>query len=396
MSEFVPARRLDRLPDQFFAELVARTEARRAAGHDVINLGQGNPIDATPDFIVDRLATAAADPRYHHYIPFSGLLALKEAGARWWFTHHGVRLDPGREIAVTIGIKVALAELALVVLNPHEVALVPNPGYPDYRSGIALAGARPHSLVLDASRGFQPDFSGLAPDARLVFLNYPHNPTGRLAAAGVFREAVAYGSRTGAVIVHDLAYGDVVSDGRSAPSFLATPGAKEVGVECLSFSKSYSMAGWRIGLVAGHPEVIRQLEVLQDHLHCSQFGAIQEAAIAALDSPAAVTAAVAARYQARRDVLIDGLAAAGWQVPAPEGGIFCWAPVPQGGDGASLANFLLETCDVMVAPGAGFGSEGRRFVRFSLTADSERLQEAARRIGKRLPDFQSAPPPPSS
>jgi aminotransferase len=389
---FVPARRMARLPEQFFADLVARTEARKAAGHDVINLGQGNPIDPTPDHIVSRLAEAARDPRYHRYIPFNGLAALKEAGARWWETHHGVHLDPEREVAVVIGVKVALVELALITVNPGDVAVVPDPGYPDYWSGIALAGGRRVGLPVVVGDDSTPDFTEAPPDARLVYLNFPHNPTGRMAGPADFRRAVDYADRTGALLVHDLAYGDVAFDGRRALSLLAAPGGREVGVECLSLSKSYNMAGWRIGLVAGRADVIRQLEVIQDHLHCSQFGAIQEAAIAALDSRPEVTAAVAARYQARRDALIGGLAEAGWSVPAPEGGIFCWAPVPDGRDGGSLAEFLLEHADVMVAPGIGFGTQGRAYVRFSLTAEAGRLKEAAARIARVLPVYLETAP----
>ncbi len=384
---FVPARRMSRLPEQFFADLVARTEARKVAGHDVINLGQGNPIDPTPDHIVDRLTQAAHEPRYHRYVPFNGLAALKEAGARWWKERHGVHLDPNREVAVVIGVKVALAELALIALNPGDVAVVPDPGYPDYWSGIALAGGRVVGLPVVVGDPSTPNFDAAPRDARLLYLNFPHNPTGRMASSADFSRAVEYARRTGAVLVHDLAYGDVTFDGRRALSLLAVPGGREVGVECLSLSKSYNMAGWRIGLAAGRADVIRQLEVIQDHLHCSQFGAIQEAAVAALDSPPEVTAAVATRYQARRDALVRGLAEAGWLVPPPEGGIFCWAPVPGGGDGTTLADFLLEHADVMVAPGIGFGSQGRAYVRFSLTAERERLEEAAARIGRVLPAY---------
>lgn len=397
MSAFSAARRMGRLPHQFFADLVAATEARRQAGHDVINLGQGNPIDPTPTHIVDTLALAAANPVYQRYIPFQGLSALKEAGARWWQRRHGVILDPAREIAVLIGVKVGLAEISLVVLNPGDKAAVPDPGYPDYWSGIALAGGVCHPMALTPRNQYYPDWSLVPEDTRLVFLNYPHNPTGQVARQDVFQEAVTFAQRTGAVMAHDLAYGDIRFDpdpSSGSGSFLATPGAKAVGVEFLSLSKSYNMAGWRIGLVAGQPDIIHEIEVLQDHLHCSQFGAIQEAAIAALESPAALTEAMAHRYRERRDIFLHAVATAGWNVPAPRGGIFCWAPAPAGLDGQALAQILLEKADVMVAPGIGFGEQGRHFVRISLTQPTERLAEAGARIAQVWAEVSSPGAPP--
>jgi aminotransferase len=372
------------LPDQFFAALVDKTEQRIRAGHDVINLGQGNPIDETPSHIIERLRDTAGEVRYHRYVPFSGITALKEAAARWYERRYGVRLDPAREIAVTIGVKVALQELSLITLNPGDAALVPDPGYPDYWSGIALAGGRRLSLPLRAEHAFQPVWEA-APDAALVFLNYPHNPTGQVAASETFLGAVAYARRTGALMVHDLAYGDILFDGRAGASFLTVPGARDVGVECVSLSKSYNMAGWRVGIVAGNADVIAALEQIQDHLHCSQFGAIQEAAVAALESPRAVTEAQARRYEERRDALIDGLRQAGWPVAPPAGGIFCWAQVPGGGDAVRFADYLLDAANVVVAPGVGFGTCGAGYVRLSLTAQADRLSEAARRIGDVLP-----------
>jgi aminotransferase len=387
---FTPADRLRALPNQFFAGLVAATEARIRAGHDVINLGQGNPVDPTPPHIVQALQDAAADPRYHRYISFRGLHRLKEQAARWWEDRHGVVLDPDREIAILIGVKVGLAEVALATLNPGDVAAVPDPGYPDYWSGIALAGARRISLRLPAARGFRPAWEELPATVRLVFLNYPHNPTGQVGEPALFAEAVEFARRTGAVIAHDLAYGDILYDGHAAPSFLATPGAREVGVEFVSLSKSYNMAGWRIGLVAGHPDIIGAIELLQDHLHCSQFGAVQEAAIAALTSPPEVTESVRARYRERREAFLGPVREAGWDIPPIPGGIFLWGAVPGEGDGEAFSRFLLETADVMVAPGIGFGAEGRRFVRISLTAPTDRIGDAARRIARVLPEWNPA------
>lgn len=387
MEHFEPSRRFRRLPRQLFAALIAATEARRAAGHDVINLGQGNPVDPTPEHIVRAMQEAVADPVLQRYIPFDGLPAFKEAAARWWGRRYGVDVDPATEVAVMIGVKVGLVEMSLLVANPGDKVAVPDPGYPDYWSGIALAGAELVPIPLRPERDYYPDWDALPSDVKLVFLNYPHNPTGQVATPAVFEQAVAFARRTGAVLVHDLAYGDIMFDGRPSRSFLATPGAKDVGLEFVSLSKSYNMAGWRIGVAAGNREVIHALEVLQDHLHCSQFGAIQVASIAALDSPPEITERVARTYQERRDVFVGALDAAGWHIPPAAGGIFLWCPVPGGGDGEAFANFLLERADVVTAPGRGFGEEGRRFIRVALTQPTDRIAEAARRIAKVLPEW---------
>lgn len=377
---FQPADRVCRLPSQFFAALVADATARQRAGQPIINLGQGNPVDPTPPAIVDALGAGAADPRHQRYGSFRGLDALKEAASRWWHRRYGVELDPARELAVVIGVKVALAELSLLAANEGDGVLVPDPGYPDYDAGIALSGARRLAYPLTADTGYQPDFACL-PDARLMFLNYPHNPTGALATTDTLAAAAAWARRTGALLAQDLAYGDIVFDGGRARSLLGEPGAREVAVELLSLSKTFHMAGWRIGLVAGGADVIAAFETLQDHLHCSQFGAIQAAAAVALDQGDAWADGTAALYQRRRDLVVDGLRSAGVAVPKPMGGIFVWLPVPGGGDGTRFARFLLDYADVLVAPGVGFGHEGTRFVRLSLTTADTELAEAVRRIG---------------
>ncbi len=376
---FQPADRVSRLPAQFFAALVAEATARQRGGQRIINLGQGNPVDPTPPALVDALAAAAAEPQHQRYGSFRGLAALKEAASRWWHRRFGVVLDPTRELAVVIGVKVALAELSLLAANEGDGVLVPDPGYPDYDAGIALAGARRLAYPLTADTAYQPDF-GRLPGARLMFLNYPHNPTGALATADTLAAAVHWARRTGALLAHDLAYGDIVFDGGRARSLLAAPGAREVGVELLSLSKTFHMAGWRIGLVAGGSDVIAAFETLQDHLHCSQFGAIQAAAAVALDQGDAWAAATTALYERRRDLVVDGLRGAGIVVPKPMGGIFVWLPVPGGGDGTRFARFLLDRADVLVAPGVGFGPEGTRCVRLSLTTADTELAEAIARI----------------
>lgn len=375
-----PARRLERLPDQFFAALAADAARLAHAGADVINLGQGNPDQPTPDRIVDALKQAAHNPAWHRYISFKGLTALKEEVARWYARRYQVRLDPEREIAILIGSKIGLQELSLAVLNPGDTAMVPDPGYPDYWSGIRLAGADMHRLPLAESTGFLPDLDRWAPHARLLFLNYPNNPTGRLAPPALFDEVIALAHRDGTLIAHDLAYGDIVYDNRSAVSLLARPGGREVGVEFTTLSKSYNMAGWRIGFAAGNAEIIRYLELLQDHLHCSQFGAIQQAAVAALAGPDRDVRQLVGTYQERRDRLVGRLVAGGWPVDAPEGSIFVWAKVPAGDTSHGWAQRFLHHAHVVVAPGTGFGAGGEGFVRISLTESADRLQQAADRL----------------
>ncbi len=387
---FQPADRVSRLPAQFFAALVAEAAARQQAGQRIINLGQGNPVDPTPPAIVAGLARAAAQPEYQRYGSFRGLLALKEAASRWWHRRYGVVLDPAREVAVVIGVKVALAELSLLAANEGDTVLVPDPGYPDYDAGIALAGARRVTYPLTRQAGYQPDFAHM-PDARLLFLNYPHNPTGALATAETLRGAAEWTRRTGSLLAHDLAYGDIVFDGGRAQSLLAEPGARDAAVELLSLSKTFHMAGWRIGLVAGGAHVIAAFEGLQDHLHCSQFGAVQAAAALALDQGDAWAASAAALYQRRRDLVVDALRGAGIPVDKPRAGIFVWLPVPGGGDGTRFAQFLLDRAAVLVAPGIGFGPEGTRFVRLSLTTSDTELTEAVDRITSVLAAWRGEP-----
>ncbi|MDA8192841.1 MAG: aminotransferase class I/II-fold pyridoxal phosphate-dependent enzyme [Thermaerobacter sp.] len=380
-----PAERITGLPEQMFARLVQQVEARRHQGLDVINLGQGNPDQPTPDRIVRALQAAAENPRYHRYIPFSGLAELKQAVAAWYQARHGVTLDPDREVAILIGSKIGLQELALCLLNPGDVALVPDPGYPDYWSGIRLAQGTMLPLRLKADMNFLPDLDEWHPQARLAFVNYPNNPTGRLAPPGFYDDAIRQAARFGTVIAHDLAYGDIVYDGLESVSLLSRPGGKDVGVEFTTLSKSYNMAGWRLGFAAGHHTIIRLIELLQDHLHCSQFGAVQAAGIAALSGPEAEVVRLRELFQARRDRFLATAAAHGWDgVPASQGSIFMWCPVPGPASALAWAERLLEEENVMVAPGSGFGPGGEGYIRISLTESAERLESAAIKIARAL------------
>ncbi len=381
-----PARRLQTLPEQFFAALVAKANARAAMGRDIINLGQGNPDLPTPPHIVDAMQKAAEKPLYHKYSPFRGYAFLKEAVARRYREDYGVELDPEKEVAILFGGKVGLVEISPCLLNPGDVCLVPDPGYPDYWSGVALAQGEMAFMPLTAENRFLPDYAALDPEtlrkAKLMFLNYPNNPTAAVATPEFYRETVAFARDHRIVVASDFAYGAIGFDGRRPVSFLETPGAKEVGVEFYTLSKSYNMAGWRVGFALGNADVIEMINLLQDHMYCSLFGGIQEAAAVALTGPQEPVKELAATYERRRDALYEALWRIGWQASKPAGSFFCWLPVPAGYSSNDFANLLLERADVVVAPGTGFGQFGEGYVRLGLLAPEERLVEAAERIGR--------------
>ncbi|AIQ27325.1 MULTISPECIES: pyridoxal phosphate-dependent aminotransferase [unclassified Paenibacillus] len=384
MNRFEPSQMLKSLPRQFFAALVARAGAVAAEGHDVINLGQGNPDMPTPAHIVESLQLAAVNPLNHKYPPFRGHVYLKEAVAEFYLREYGVELEPEREVAILFGGKTGLVEVVQCLLNPGDTALVPDPGYPDYWSGIELARAVMEMMPLTAERGFLPDYGSISPEAaakaKLMFLNYPNNPTGAVATADFFRETVQFASDHNICVVHDFAYAAIGYEGQKPRSYLQTPGAKENGIEIYTLSKTYNMAGWRVAFAVGNASVIESLNLLQDHMYVSLFGAVQEAARTALLGPQAPVQANVARYEARRNVLIQGLRSIGWEVEAPRGSFFAWLPVPAGYTSQSFADLLLDEAHVVVAPGIGFGAYGEGYVRVGLVSEEARLAEAVERI----------------
>ncbi|WP_067839683.1 pyridoxal phosphate-dependent aminotransferase [Amphibacillus sediminis] len=386
MIHFQPSTALERLPEQFFAHLVGRAQSMIEAGHDVINLGQGNPDLPTPIRIVEALQQAAANPLHHKYSPFRGHHFLKEAVATYYQREYGVNLDPENEVAILPGSKTGLVELSQCLLNPGDVALLPDPGYPDYLSGIALAHAEPVLMPLLEQNQFLPDYDAIDADkltkAKLMFLNYPNNPTAAVADAHFFEQTVQLAKQHHICICHDFAYSSISYDGNKARSFLQTEGAKDVGIEMFTLSKAYNMAGWRVGFAVGNRSVIEQINLMQDHLYVSLFGAIQEAAAEALLGPQNETIALTQVYQDRRDHFISLLQQSGWGVTSPQGTFFCWLKVPSGFSSQEFADCLLEHAHVVVAPGNGFGSCGEGFVRAGLVTEKERLIEAAERIAK--------------
>ena len=364
--------RLERLPPQYFAALLGRVAE---AGVDVVDLGRGNPEVGPPAHVVEALQRAAARPDVHGYAPFRGLPRLREAIAGRYRDIYGVELDPEREVAVVPGTKTAIVELALCVAQRGDRILLPDPCYPDYYSGVALAGAELGLLPLDPANGFAPDLDA-APDAAAVYLNYPTNPCAVCAPPGVFTAAVAYAQRTGAVIVHDAAYADLVFDGREPESFLATAGAKEVGVEMWTMSKSYGMAGWRIGFVVGNTEIVERINQLNDHSRCGIYMPMQEAAIAALEGPERFVEERCATYEQRRDTLLAALP----EPPICEGTFYVWLRLP---DALDVHRLLAET-GVALAPGEGFGPSAAGWARVSLAVSDETLERGLERLAPAL------------
>lgn len=387
------ADRIGALPKQFFANLVGRVQSRLASGHDVINLGQGNPDLPTPAHIVAALQEAVLDPTTHRYPPFSGLSELKEAVAHFYRETYGVHLDAFREVAILPGGKTGLVELSEIYLNQGDVALVPNPGYPDYWSGVALAGGRMEMMPLCDTNNYLPDYNLISQkirdEAKLMFLNYPNNPTGAIATKAFFSETVAFAKQSDILVVHDFAYGAFGFDDVVPPSFLQSEGAKDIGVEIYTMSKTYNMAGWRIAFAVGNADVIAKINLLQDHYYVSVFSAVQRAAIAALNSSQACVETLRKTYETRRNAFMDGLTASHGelQYTKPGGSFFCWLPVPKSLTSQSFADYLLEKANVAVAPGIGFGHCGEGYVRVGLLTNEQRLGEAAKRIVKAVDEL---------
>jgi len=380
------ADRLKKLPPYLFAEIDRQKKEARARGVDLIDLGIGDPDLPTPAHVIDALARAAREPKNHRYPDYEGLLAFREAAAAWYRRRFGVTLDPATEVLTLIGSKEGTAHIPLAFVNPGDVVLVPDPGYPVYAAGTWFAGGEPYFLPLRAERGFLPDLDAVPADvlrrARMLFLNYPNNPTAAVATREFFAEVVAFARRHGVIVCHDAMYSELAFDGYAPPSFLQVPGAKEVGVEFHSCSKTYSMTGWRIGFVAGHPEVVKGLGRVKTNVDSGVFQAVQEAGIAALTGPQDYVTQIRVIYGERRDVVVTGLRKLGLPVTPPRATFFVWAPVPDGSDSRKWASRLLQEVGVVVTPGVGFGAAGEGYYRIALTVDRTRIAEAMDRLGR--------------
>lgn len=378
--------RLNRIGAYLFADMDRQKEALAAQGVDVISLGIGDPDLPTPEHIIEALVRAARDPRSHRYPPYGGSADFREAVAEWYRRRFDVRLDPQTEVLALIGSKEGLAHLPWALLNPGDATLVPDPGYPVYRSATILAEGVPVAFPLDPARGFVPELAAIPPAsarrARILFLNYPNNPTAGVIERPFFEEAVQFARAHNLVVAHDNSYSEIAYDGFRPPSFLQAHGAKEVGVEFHSLSKTFCMTGWRIGFAVGNAAVIKALGTIKTNVDSGVFGAVQEAGIAALLGPREPLQQRVEVYRRRRDRATEALTAIGWPLPRPRATIYLWMAAPDGRSGADFAAEVLGRTGVLITPGAGYGGQGARYVRISLTTPDARLDEALDRLAR--------------
>lgn len=380
------ARRLEQIGAYLFADLDRKQEELKAKGVDVINLGVGDPDLPTPPHIIDALMEGATDVRSHRYPPYGGTVEYRTAVADWYRRRFGVTLDPAAEVLALIGSKEGLAHLPWATLNPGDIALVPDPGYPVYRSATIMADGIPYPVPLRRERGFLPDLDAIPMEvtrrAYLLFLNYPNNPTAATATPAFFNETVAWARRHHVLLVHDNSYSEIAYDGYRPPSILQADGAKEVAVEFHSLSKTYCMTGWRVGFAVGNAQAVGMLGKIKTNIDSGVFRAVQHAGIAALTGPQEPVAERLRVYQSRRDRATRALRAIGWAVPEIKATFYVWIPVPDGTNGAAFAAAVLERTGVVLTPGAGYGREGEGYVRLSLTIPDARLDAALDRIGR--------------
>lgn len=386
--EFPESDLMQTLPKQFFAALVAKVNKKIAEGYDVINLGQGNPDQPTFDYIIEGLKEAAERPINNKYSQFRGQPTFKKACAAFYQEKYGVELDSEKEICVLGGSKIGLVELPWALMNPGDTIILPDPGYPDYLSGVALGQVKLETVPLKAENDFLPDYDDIPEDvakkAKFIYLNYPNNPTGAVATREFWEKTVAFAKKYNVGVVSDFAYGALGFDGYKNPSFLETPGAKDVGIELYTFSKTFNMAGWRLAFAAGNHEMIEALNLIQDHLFVSVYPAVQDAGIVALESSERdpEIAKLVALYQSRRDAFVNAAEKIGWHAFKSGGTFYAWMPVPKGYTSERFADVLLNEAHVAVAPGKGFGEAGDGYVRIGLLVSPERLVEAVERIDK--------------
>ncbi len=382
------AQRLQQLPPYLFVEMDRAKRRLEAAGKDVIDLGVGDPDLPPPAHVVEALKAATAEPGSHRYSTTEGLREFRAAIAQWVRRRFDVVLDPDTEILPLLGSKEGIGHLPLALADPGDAVLVPDPCYPPYRSGTLFAGAEVVPMPLTEAEGFFPDLGAVsqkaARRAAVMFLNYPNNPTAATASLEQLSEATAMAREYGFVLAHDAAYAEVTYDGYRAPSVLQVPDAKDVAVEFHSLSKTYHMTGWRVGWVCGNAQVIAALNKLKSNLDSGIYQPIQRAGIAALEGDRQVAQESLAVFQERRDLVVDGLARAGWSVPKPKAAFYVWARLPRGGSSMAFAGEILERAHVVVTPGVGFGPSGEGYVRLSLTVPTERLQDAVTRLAQAL------------
>jgi LL-diaminopimelate aminotransferase len=382
------ARRIAALPPYLFAEIDRKVAERKAAGVDVISFGVGDPDLPTPDFVVEELARAAADPSTHQYPSYFGLPQFRQAVADFYARRFGVTLDPGTQVLPLIGSKEGIAHLPWAFVDPGDPVLVTEPGYPVYEVGTILAGGQPVHIPLTAEQGWFPDFSTVdgptADAAKILWLGYPANPTAAVASLDQLSTAVRFAADHDVLLAHDNAYSEITYDGFVAPSILQVPGAMDVAVEFGSLSKIFNMTGWRIGWVVGNTEAIEALGRVKTNIDSGIFNAVQRAGVAALESGMPHLPGLLETYRRRRDRIMEVFWDAGWKVDAPKGALYVWLPTPPGESSVDFTARLLEEAGVVVAPGSGYGPSGEGYIRLSLTITDDRLEEGCERVRKAL------------
>ncbi|MBM4275222.1 MAG: LL-diaminopimelate aminotransferase [Deltaproteobacteria bacterium] len=386
MDFFEPAARLKLIPPYLFKEIDEKKEQVRARGVDIIDLGVGDPDLPTPRFIVEKMRAAVQDPKTHRYPLYSGMSLFREAVARWYQKRFGVELDPVSEVITLIGSKEGIAHLPLGINSPEDLNLVPSPAYPVYQMGTLFAGGHSHFMPLTRENGFLPSLKDIDPltarDAKAMFFNYPNNPTAAVADKEFFQQVVEFCREHRIIAVHDAAYTELAFDGYKPPSFLEVPGAKDIGIEFHSLSKTYNMTGWRLGMAVGNKDVLAALGKIKSNIDSGAFDAIQIAGVAALDSDQSCVADNCRVIQERRDVLVDGLKKLGYDVDKPKATFYVWMAVPQGMTSMSFAGHVLEQAGIVVIPGIGLGQAGEGYVRMALTVPKERIEEALARLSR--------------
>ena len=378
------ARRMALIPPYLFAEIDRKVSAKRAAGVDVIGLDIGDPDLPTPKRVVEALQKAAEMPANHRYPSYFGLRELREAIAGWYRSRFGVELDPELEILPTLGSKDGISHVPLALVDPGDVVLAPDPGYPVYVTSALMAGAEPVPMPLTRENGFLPDFDAIPADvlrrAKLMWLNYPNNPTAATVEPEFIARAVDFCARHGIVLCHDFPYSEIAFDGCRPPSLLQVPGGKEVGLEFHSVSKTFNMTGWRLGWICGRPELVKIVGQLKTNMDSGIFQAVQWAAIEALTGGEEETDAACEVYLRRHRAIVEALNELGWQLRVPRATFYQWAPVPDGYDSIGFANRVLDEAAVNITPGVGFGAHGEGYFRISVTAPDSRLEEAIERL----------------
>jgi LL-diaminopimelate aminotransferase len=376
--------RMDHIPPYLFAEVDRKIAEKKAQGIDVISFGIGDPDIPTPGNVVETLCAESRVPENHQYPSYYGLDAFRESAARWFERRFGACLDPACEVLPIMGSKEGVAHIALALLDPGDLALVPEPSYPIYAMGTLLAGARSHFLPLVEGNGFLPDLKSVPAEvsarSKVLWINYPNNPTGAVAPADFFEEAIDFASGHDLVLAHDNAYSEITYDGYVAPSLLQFDGGKEVGLEFHSLSKTFNMTGWRVGFACGNREVIEALGTIKTNIDSGIFNPVQLAAVQALDHGQDTVRDMVELYRGRRDLVVSQLAGLGWEVAPPKGSIYIWLPVPPGFDSVGFSTHVLDKAGVFFTPGNAYGPSGEGFVRLSLTVPDERIKEAVSRL----------------